>query len=105
MKLTTVSGQLDRSWIDFIVCDYFKSEMSEYDGSYVYVPLDYLQHLRGTEGRTNLIQIRLNHYDTQSAEVDRDTIQQLFPAYTCRWRPGRTSRGPCSERSPSNAAS
>src|SRR5262249_55424502 len=30
----------------FVVVDFFKSEMSEYDSNFVYVPLDYLQRLR-----------------------------------------------------------
>ena len=43
----------------FIVADYFKSEMSEYDGSFVYVPLDELQRLRGMGDRCNAIQMKL----------------------------------------------
>lgn len=43
----------------FVVTDYFKSEMSEYDGSFVYVPLDELQRLRGMDGKCNAIQIKL----------------------------------------------
>src|SRR5207244_8948230 len=42
--ITTVSGaKLDAVQDRFVVCDYFKSEMSEIDSSYVFVPLDYLQ--------------------------------------------------------------
>ena len=43
----------------FVVADYFRSEMSEYDGSFVYVPLEDLQRLRGVEGRANTIQVKL----------------------------------------------
>jgi lipoprotein-releasing system permease protein len=43
----------------FVVCDYFKSEMSEYDSSFVYVPIDELQRLRGMDDRVNAVQIRL----------------------------------------------
>src|SRR5206468_34675 len=44
VKLITVSGQKLKPVDDlFVVCDYFKSEMSEYDNQYVFVPLDHLQ--------------------------------------------------------------
>jgi lipoprotein-releasing system permease protein len=43
----------------FVVADYFRSEMSEYDSSFVYVPLEELQRLRGVEGRANTIQVKL----------------------------------------------
>ncbi|MFL5341551.1 MAG: FtsX-like permease family protein [Gemmataceae bacterium] len=83
IKLITIGGNLEPVIDEFIVCDYFKSDMSDYDGSYVYVPLDYLQRLRNTEGRTNVIQIKLKHYETEHAQNVRDAIQNLFPEYTC----------------------
>ncbi|OWK43941.1 FtsX-like permease family protein [Fimbriiglobus ruber] len=43
----------------FAVCDCFKSDMSEYDGSFVYVPLEELQRMRGMDGRVNVIQMKL----------------------------------------------
>ena len=46
-----------------IVTGYFKSEMSEYDGNYVFVPLDYLQQLRVMDDRVTSIQISLTDYD------------------------------------------
>ena len=42
--------------------DYFKSEMSEYDTNYVFVPLDILQHLRTMGDRVTSIQIKLKDY-------------------------------------------
>jgi lipoprotein-releasing system permease protein len=45
----------------FVVVDFFKSDMSEYDGQYVFVPLDYLQHLRTMPDRVTSIQIRLKN--------------------------------------------
>jgi lipoprotein-releasing system permease protein len=44
---------------NFIITDYFKSEMTEYDANVVYVPLDQLQQLRGMDDRANNIHIRL----------------------------------------------
>lgn len=43
----------------FAVTDYFKSEMSEYDGGFVYVSLDELQQMRGMDGRVNCLQLKL----------------------------------------------
>src|SRR5262245_29377331 len=58
--LTTVSGaRLAPVYDQFVVVDYFKSEMSEYDSNYVFVPLDYLQHLRTMQDRVTSIQIQL----------------------------------------------
>ncbi|HEV3142325.1 MAG TPA: FtsX-like permease family protein [Gemmataceae bacterium] len=64
----------------FLVCDYAKSEMSEYDSTYVYVPLDYLQHLRTMDGRVNSLQIRLKDY--KSAPIVKAELQKLFPSHT-----------------------
>ena len=48
IMLTTVGGQqLKPVWGSFLVTDYLKTEMSEYDQSFVYVPLDQLQRIRG----------------------------------------------------------
>lgn len=69
--ITTVSGQrLEPVFDRFTVCDYFKSEMSEYDSSYVFVPLDYLQHLRTMENRASTIQIKLKDYSRAQEVVD-----------------------------------
>lgn len=43
----------------FAVADYFQCEMSEYDNTFVYVPLRDLQALRGMGDRVNTVQIRL----------------------------------------------
>jgi len=61
--LTTVSGQKMAPVFDrFIVVDYFKSEMSEYDQNIIFVPLDYLQHLRATPDQVTSIQIKVKDY-------------------------------------------
>jgi lipoprotein-releasing system permease protein len=75
--LTTVSGaRLSPVFARFTVCDYFRSEMSEYDSSFVFVPLDYLQKLRTMEGRVTSIQVRLKNYDKAKDVVDR--LRLLF---------------------------
>jgi lipoprotein-releasing system permease protein len=76
--ITTVSGQrLSPVYDEFIVVDYFKSEMSEYDNNYVFVPLDYLQHLRTMQDRVSSIQIKLKNFDDAPAVVGR--LRELFP--------------------------
>jgi lipoprotein-releasing system permease protein len=77
--LTTVSGQrLAPAYDQFIVVDYFKSDMSEYDSSYVFVPLDYLQRMRTMPDRVTSIQIRLKNYS--EAPKVKEALQRLFPA-------------------------
>jgi lipoprotein-releasing system permease protein len=67
--LTTVSGaKLSPVYARFTVCDFFRSEMSEYDSNYVFVPLEYLQKLRAMDDRVTSIQIRL-HDERQSKKV------------------------------------
>jgi lipoprotein-releasing system permease protein len=75
--ITTISGQRLSAVQDlFVVVDYFKSEMSEYDNNYVFVPLDYLQHLRTMQDRVTSIQIKLKNYDDAPAVVKR--LRALF---------------------------
>src|SRR5207253_5370189 len=66
--------------LDCMVTDYFKSEMSEYDGNFVYVPLDYLQEMRGMnlegEHRVTSIQIKLKDYRDSKEVVE--TLRSLF---------------------------
>src|SRR5205807_5277382 len=61
----------------FAVVDYIKTEMSEYDGNYVFVPLDYLQHIRTMEDRATTILIRLKDY--KDAKEVRDYLRARFP--------------------------
>ena len=75
--LTTVSGQrLSPVYDRFVVADYFKSEMSEYDSNYVFVPLEHLQRLRTMEGRVSSIQVKLKDYRDAQPVVDR--LRQLY---------------------------
>src|SRR5437016_1363353 len=68
--LFTLGGQkLAPVYQRVAVVDYFKSEMSEYDANYVFVPMDFLQHLRTMENRVTSIQIRLKNYDRDAKAV------------------------------------
>jgi lipoprotein-releasing system permease protein len=91
--ITTVSGaRLAPVFDRFVVCDYFKSEMSEYDGNYVFVPLDYLQKLRTMENRVTSIQIRLKDYNDAKAVVKR--LGVIFPDSAYRVETWEDKQGP-----------
>jgi lipoprotein-releasing system permease protein len=76
----------------FIITDYFKSEMTEYDANVVYVSLDQLQQLRGMDDRTNTIHIRLkDDIREQMGAVHQEILpelQDLMPkpaSYVSSW--------------------
>jgi lipoprotein-releasing system permease protein len=82
VSLLTIGGapeagdEIDAVKRNFVVADYIKTEMSEYDANYVYVPLDYLQRERRMEGRATAIQIKLKDYADAPAVVER--LEKLF---------------------------
>jgi len=76
--VTTVGAQeMLPVYSHFFVTDYVKTEMSEYDSNYVFVPLPYLQQLRAMEGRITNLQIRLKDYKYAPEVVA--TLKSLFP--------------------------
>ncbi|MBN9118286.1 MAG: ABC transporter permease [Planctomycetes bacterium] len=71
--ITTAGGQeLKPVWGSFYVTDYLKTEMSEYDQSFVYVPLEQLQRIRGMMGRATAFQIKLKNYDRDKESVGKE---------------------------------
>jgi lipoprotein-releasing system permease protein len=77
--ITTISGQrLAPVYESVVVADFFKSEMSEYDSNYVFLPLGDLQRLRTMEGRVTSIQIKLKDYDRDARDVVK-VLEQMFP--------------------------
>jgi lipoprotein-releasing system permease protein len=79
VTLTTLGGtDLKPVWGNFIVTDYIKTEMSEYDSGYVYVPLDQLQRIRGMSGRVTAFQFKLKNYERDKVEVVNE-LRKLFP--------------------------
>lgn len=75
--ITTVSGaKLAPVYDRFVVADYFKSEMSEYDSNYVFLPIEHLQKLRTMEDRVTSIQIRLKDYNKAPQVVEK--LRQMF---------------------------
>jgi len=78
VTLTTVGGaDLKPVWGTFLVADYIKTEMSEYDQGLVYVPLEQLQKIRGMQGRCTSIQIKLKEYERDKAFVT-DELRKIF---------------------------
>jgi lipoprotein-releasing system permease protein len=84
----TVGGVEKMKAVDYryVVTDYFKSEMSEYDSTYVFVPLKQLQDIRGMENRATSIQIRLKDYADAEAVVKRlETLLAGAPLEVQTW--------------------
>lgn len=82
----------------FTVVDLYESKMSEYDSTFVFVPIDKLQELRGSfdpqtgVGHVNSIQIRL--HDERNAELVRDRLRKAFPDYLYSVSTWRDKQGP-----------
>lgn len=71
--ITTAGGQeLKPVWGSFLVTDYLKTEMSEYDQSFVFVPLDQLQRIRGMLERATAFQIKLHNYERDKEIVTKE---------------------------------
>ncbi len=75
---TTGGGELKPVFGTFLVTDYLKTEMSEYDQSFVYVSLDQLQRIRGMGDRCTALQIKLKNYDRDKTAVAAE-LERLFP--------------------------
>lgn len=78
LTVITMSGQKLAAVYDrVVVVDEFKSEMSECDANYIFVPLEWLQRLRTMENRANNILIKLKNFEDAPAVVT--TLKQMFP--------------------------
>jgi lipoprotein-releasing system permease protein len=78
--LTTITdGEIRPVSYRYVVADYFRSEMSDYDSQYVFVPIKHLQQLRNMGERATEIQIRLKkEYDnTKDKELIKDRLKVL----------------------------
>jgi lipoprotein-releasing system permease protein len=92
--LTTAGGEdLKPVWGTFLVTDYLKTEMSEYDQSFVYVPLDQLQRIRGMTGRATSFQIKLKNYD-RDKEAAAKELRKVFPTREVMIRTWEDLQGP-----------
>jgi lipoprotein-releasing system permease protein len=82
----------------FTIVDFYESKMSEYDGSFVFVPIQKLQELRGMidpqTGVTfvNSIQIKLK--DESKGDAVRDKLRKAFPMELFNVSTWRDKQGP-----------
>jgi lipoprotein-releasing system permease protein len=80
LTLTTVGGQrIEPVPFRAAVLDHIKTEMSDYDGNYVYMGLEDLQHLRTMPHRATSIQLKLKDYEQDKVAV-KARLAELFPA-------------------------
>jgi lipoprotein-releasing system permease protein len=94
VTITTIgAGELKPVWGSFLVTDYLRTEMSEYDQSFVYVPLEQLQKIRGMEDRCTALQIKLKHYDKDKEFVVGE-LRKLFPYADVRVATWEEHQGP-----------
>ena len=67
----------------FTVVDFYESKMSEYDSSFVFVPLETLQRLRGmidpTSGVRNVTSIQIKLKEGRDPSAVRDKLRAAFP--------------------------
>ena len=82
----------------FTIVDLYESRMSEYDSTFVFVPIRELQRLQGTldpstgAGRANSIQIRLKN--EADADLVRDKLRKAFPMELYSVSTWRDKQGP-----------
>ncbi|HEY3787513.1 MAG TPA: FtsX-like permease family protein [Urbifossiella sp.] len=78
VTITTVgSNDLKPVWGTFLVADYIKTEMSEYDQGIVYVELEQLQKIRGMTDRCTSVQIKLKNYERDKKFVVEE-LRKIF---------------------------
>jgi lipoprotein-releasing system permease protein len=67
----------------FTVVDLYESKMSEYDSSFVFVPLKYLQDMRGMfdrqTGERYVTSIQIKLKDDSRGNIVRDKLRAVFP--------------------------
>ncbi len=91
--ITTINGpKFEPVKRDFIIVDYFRSDMSEYDGNYIFVSLDYLQHLRTMQDRVTSIQLKLLDYNEAPKVVA--ALEELFKGEHLRVETWEDKQGP-----------
>jgi lipoprotein-releasing system permease protein len=94
VTITTVGGsQLKPVWGTFLVADYLRTEMSEYDQSFVYVPLAQVQQMRGMGDRATALQIKLKNYEKDKGAVTSE-LRKLFPYADVRVATWEEHQGP-----------
>ena len=94
VTITTVGGaELRPVWGTFIVSDYLRTEMSEYDQSFVYVALEQLQKIRGMGDRCTALQIKLKNYGGDKNFVVNE-LRKIYPYADIRIATWEEHQGP-----------
>lgn len=78
--VANINGQPKPVDYKFVVADFYKSEMSEYDDKYMFVPLEALQAACNMRGRANSIQIKLHDF----ADAP-DVVRQLMGVFPMQY--------------------
>ena len=95
---TLAADEMRPVWGTFVVADYFKSDMSEYDSQFVYMSLADLQRLRRMGDRVSHLQIKLKDTTPKSFTFVKanvtDEIQKLFRPYEVRAATWEEHQGP-----------
>jgi len=82
----------------FTVVDMYESKMTEYDSSFIFVPLDKLQELRGMfdreSGTTFVTSIQIKLKDESRGSIVRDKLQAAFPPHFYSVSTWRDKQGP-----------
>jgi lipoprotein-releasing system permease protein len=98
MIATLAANEMRPVWGTYIVTDYFKSEMSEYDSQFIYMNLPDLQRLRKMDERVTHLQIKVKDdcpkgYSFVKQNVSNE-IQKLFGKYEARAATWEDHQGP-----------
>ncbi len=82
----------------FTIVDFYESKMSEYDSSFVFVPIDKLQELRGmydsVTGAAMVSSIQIKLKPGADGDVVRDRLRAVFPPHYYSVSTWRDQQGP-----------
>ncbi len=98
MIATLAANEMRPVWGTYVVIDYFKSEMSEYDSQFIYMDLPDIQRLRKMGERVTHLQIKVKDdcpkgYTFVKSNVANE-IQKLFGKYEARAATWEDHQGP-----------
>lgn len=98
MIATLAANEMRPVWGTYVVVDYFKSEMSEYDSQFIYMDLPDIQRLRKMGERVTHLQIKVKDdcpkgYSFVKPNVSNE-IQKLFGKYEARAATWEDHQGP-----------
>ncbi len=82
----------------FTIVDFYESKMSEYDSSFVFVPMEKLQQLRGmidpSTGIGNVTSIQIKLKNPADGDCVRDRLRAVFPPQVYGVATWRDKQGP-----------